>query len=113
MSPFDRRRFLEISAAALLAARDLRPTPPISRPARISDESGRVRAIGANYAWDWSIADDLFHLRDSVGRLVTTSTLQPIVVVSPPGDVNSRHAALGKLASHTVQPGAVTSTIRP
>jgi hypothetical protein len=108
MSPFDRRQFLQISAAALLAPPSLESGSQMSKPATVSNADGKVRVTGANYVWDWSSSTDEFQLQDSRGRLIATSPLQPVIVVSSPGDVRTRQVALGKPASHGVSPGAVS-----
>lgn len=109
MSPFDRRQFLQISTAALLVARGQDAAPQESRPAKTWIENERIRASGANYSWEWSLSTDEFHVRDSKGRLITGSTLQPMAVVSPPGDAVRRNVALGKLVSHSAGDGVVTA----
>jgi hypothetical protein len=106
MNVFDRRQFLGISAAALLVSGE-RGAADEPRPVRITEGNGGLRAVGKTYTWDWSPSDDRFRLQDSNGRLVTTSTLQPMVMVSPPGDVTTRHVALGKLASYTAHAGSM------
>ncbi|HEX5484217.1 MAG TPA: hypothetical protein VFZ08_16485 [Terriglobia bacterium] len=108
MALFDRREFLQISTAAFLAAADQGARAEESHPARITEEGGTLRATGANYQWEWSQAKDEFRLRDSKGLLIATSPLQPLVVVSPSGDTNTRHIVPGTLASHAARNGAVT-----
>jgi hypothetical protein len=106
MNSFDRRQFLQISAAALMAGAD-RGIAKEARPARITEGNGGPRAVGRTYTWEWSASDDRFRLQDSNGRLITTGTLQPIVMVSPRGDVATRHVALGKLASYNGNAGSI------
>ena len=108
MNSFDRRQFLQISAAALLAATDQGAQAEESRPARITEEGGTLRATGANYAWEWSPSSDHFRLLDARGLLIATAPLQPLVVVSPAGATSARHVVPGKPASHSAHDGAVT-----
>jgi hypothetical protein len=107
MTSFDRRQFLQISAAALTAGADARVSEE-AQPARIAEHGGALRVSGANYTWEWSPATDQFKLRDSAGRLVTSSILQPTVIVSPPGNMSTRRVTLGKFASRTSHRGAIT-----
>ncbi|HTV55711.1 MAG TPA: hypothetical protein VMI06_12455, partial [Terriglobia bacterium] len=107
MNPFDRRQFLQISAAALVAGADA-PAREEAEPARIAEHGGALRVSGANYIWEWSPSNDQFQLRDSAGRLITSSILQPTVIVSRPGSMSTRQVALGKVASHTIHKGAIT-----
>ncbi|MEJ2008895.1 MAG: hypothetical protein P8Z30_12205 [Acidobacteriota bacterium] len=108
MNQFDRRQFLEISAAALLAAAnsDAKAEEPSS--VKVSKADGTLRISGANYTWEWNQAEDRFRLLDSKGLLITASRLQPVVVVSAPGDTRSHHATQGKLASHEIRGGNAT-----
>jgi hypothetical protein len=107
MTLFDRRQFLEISAAALMTGLDRGPAEE-AQPARLSEHGGGLRVTGATYTWEWSPSKDQFQLHDSSGRLITTSPLQPMIIVSSPDHHGARHVGPGKLASHTVQPGAIT-----
>ncbi len=107
VSPFDRRQFLQLSAAALLTTANAGAAEDL-QPARITTHDGLVRAEAKNYAWEWSPSNDRFQLRDAKGLLIATSPLQPLVVVSAPGDTNARRFAPGKLASYSTQNGTVS-----
>ena len=107
MTRFDRRQFLQISAAALLAAADEGMVAE-SSPARIADENGTLRVTGMNYTWEWTRSSDQFCVLDSKGLRITASRLQPAVVISPPCDTRTRHTAQGKLASYEAHEGLVT-----
>jgi hypothetical protein len=108
MNQFDRRQFLEISAAVLLAAAS--PGAKAEEPSSVKVENGNetLRISRANYTWEWSPSDDRFDLRDGKGLLMTSSRLQPAVVGSGPGDRKNRHASQGILASHEVRGGTAT-----
>jgi hypothetical protein len=107
VSSIDRREFLQISAAALLAGAD-GVAAQERQAVRIAENGSALRASGAVYTWEWSPSNDQFQLRDSKGRLITTSPLQPMVIVSPESNGNSRHVTPGKFASRTLHPGAIT-----
>lgn len=108
MNSLDRRQFLQISAAALLAATDQSAQAAESRPARIAEQGGMLRVTGTSYTWEWSPSDDHFRLLDSKGLLIATAPLQPLVVVSLKGGIGARHIIPGKPASHSTHDGSVT-----
>jgi Glycosyl hydrolases family 31 TIM-barrel domain len=107
VSPLDRREFLQFSTAALLSAAG-QGAAEETRPARVTQKGGSLRAEGKNYAWEWVPSSDQFSLRDTNGRLVTTSILQPLVMTSPVGHSNIRRASPGKFVSHSVEGGGIT-----
>lgn len=100
MNPFDRRQFLEMSAAALLAAASSRETTEGASSLKVSEGNGSLRIAGENYAWEWTEATDEFHLHDSKGVLIATSKLQPVVVLSAKGETGNHRASSGKCVSH-------------
>jgi hypothetical protein len=107
MTTFDRRRFVQLSAGALLAAysSDLQAE---SRAAHISAKGDELRVSAANYSWEYSSKDDRFRMLDSKNRLMTSGTVQPAVVVAPAGNANGRKCQLGKLAHHQAANGRAT-----
>ena len=105
MSQFDRRQFLEISAAALLAAGNMDAKAEETSAVKIVSGDASLRVTGANYTWEWNQADDRFRLLDSKGLLMTSSRLQPVVVVSSTGSAGRRRAEPGKLVSHEARSG--------
>jgi hypothetical protein len=107
MAVFDRRQFLELSAAGLLAGSNRSPASN-AQPAQITEHAGWLRTSGAVYTWEWSPSTDEFHLRDSKGRLITSSPLQPMVVVSSARRGGARHVAPGKLTSRTIHGRTIT-----
>lgn len=108
MNQFDRREFLEISAAALLAAANVDAKTEQPMYVKVTHGSGTLRISGPNYIWEWSQSDDRFRLSDANAKLITTAPVQPAVVVSSAGDVKGRRASPGKLASHDVCGGSAT-----
>ncbi len=108
MNQFDRRQFLEMSGAALLAAAGSDAKAEEPSPVTVSNKNGTLRVTGANYTWEWSQADDQSRLLDSKGLLITSSRLQPVVVVSGPGNTRARRATEGKIASHEFHDGTAT-----
>lgn len=102
MNRFDRRQFLEISTAALMASVDSESKTEEPSAVRITSGHSILRVTGSNYTWEWKQADDQFHLLDSNGLLITRSPLQPVVVVTPSGDARTYRAVEGRVASHEV-----------
>lgn len=102
MSPLNRRTFVQLSTGALLAAAssNLRSQ---SEPPQISHQDGSIKVQGPHYSWEYSQADDTFHLRDSKNRLIASGTLQPAIVVAPAEDSTLRQCSLGKAAGHHVE----------
>jgi Glycosyl hydrolases family 31 TIM-barrel domain len=108
MNQFDRRQFLEMSAAALMAARASDAQAEEPSDVTVSDSNGTLRITGANYAWEWNQADDQFRLLDRKGLLIVTARVQPVVVVSARNKAGSRRVSHGTLASHEVHAKAAT-----
>ena len=102
MTTLNRRTFVQLSTGAMLAAASSR-LPGQSRPATISSTDGSVTVKSPNYSWDYSQADDTFHLRDSKKRLMASGALQPAIVVAPVEDPALRQCTPGKAAGHHVE----------
>ncbi len=101
MTAFNRREFLQVSTASLLAAKTRAPGFA-DVPARIQKRGNLVRAEGRDYIWEWSKDDDKFRLLDQ-HRLVTVSgKLQPAVIVQPPGKKDAHLCISGRPAGHEI-----------
>ncbi len=107
MTTFDRRRFVQLSTGALLAAysSELRAD---THAAEISTRDDSVRVTGANYSWEYSKKNDRFRLLDSRNRLIAAATVQPALVVAPTADAAGRQCTPGTLTQHQAKDGRVT-----
>jgi len=107
MNNFDRRQFLQTTAAScLLGTLGLRTweSPEIR-------ESGQSLTFeGKNYKWEWSAANDHFRIFDLHGRVLASGPIQPAVIVKQLGLSKDRRATPGKLESHEVQGNRVVWT---
>jgi hypothetical protein len=81
----DRRRFLQLSATPFVVA-GLSRRARGAQAASITENANGVRVQGKTYSWEYSPHSDLFRLFDTRGRIVTTGSLQPAIVVSSPSD---------------------------
>ncbi len=93
----DRRRFLQFSAASLLAG-DVLLNSSGAEAAEISTVGNTIRVEARKYSWEWSSDTDIFRLRDKQGRMVTEGVLQPAVLVKGSGD-RAPWCSAGKFAS--------------
>jgi len=109
MTPFNRRKFIQVSAASLLLNKvRLEGAPDTVH--RVIDFSKSVRARGPNYVWDWSQDTDHFRIVGPQGTLLASGPLQPMVVVEAVGQKDIRRAVAARLTSHEVQGNRVTWT---
>lgn len=106
MTDLDRRTFLQLSTGTLLAAAsaELRGQ---TKPAQVTSGDGRIRVEGAGYLWEYSPADDLFHLFDSQKRLMASGPVQPAIIVASAGEPANRRCTPGRLTAHVAQEGSV------
>ena len=74
MAFYNRREFLQASAASAYLFRTLKLDATPLAPAKVIDKGQVVRAEGRNYAWEWQPVTDSF-------RLLATPTL-PCGIVS-------------------------------
>src|SRR5215208_921368 len=75
----------------------------------ITEEGGRsARVEGEQYAWEWSMQDDRFSVRDARGRTIVRGTLQPAVAVSPRDGTGTNRCAGGMPVEHEARDNAVT-----
>jgi len=107
MSPFNRREFLQASAASLLL-KDLKAGTSPEAPARVKEQPDLVQVEGKDFRWDWSVSTDEFRLIDQYGLSIANGKMQPAVVVEPAGQKGVRRCVSGKLASHEVRDNALT-----
>jgi hypothetical protein len=96
----DRRQFLQLSAASMLAAEQTLNVAAVY-PAKITSSDKTVRAEGKNYTWEWSQENDRFRLLDRKGRRIVSGSLQPAVIVRAPGDRAPR-CSQGRFSSKSV-----------
>ncbi len=107
MRAFNRREFLQVSAASLLAAK-AEATITDAAPARIRKQGNLIRAEGRDYIWEWSTDDDKFRLLDQHQLVIVGGKLQPAVIVQPAGKKGSRLCESGKPAGCDVHDDAIT-----
>ncbi len=108
MVKFDRRQFLEISAASCLMGTMAFDTA--AQPGDIVDSGKSIRIERQHYVWEWSAETDRFRILDQRGRQLTSGPLQPAVVVQNAGKGGNRRSAPGKLESHHVEGNRVLWT---
>lgn len=106
MTLFDRRAFLQLSAAALLT--DSSPRKTEAAPAQISNQNQTLRVTGTNYVWEYSQGDDRFRLLDAKNRLIASGAVQPVVIVAPSSDATVRHCSAGQPIRRNVANGRAT-----
>ena len=102
----NRRRFVQISAGAMVASTSgwLQGAAPATN---ITSAGGRVKAVGINYVWEYLQAEDRFHLMDPRGRLIVSSTMQPLVVAAPIAEAATRCCSTGKVSEVKVESNRV------
>jgi len=100
MINFDRRQFLQTSAASCFLG-TLR-LGALGLP-EIRESGQSLTFEGKNYRWEWSAANDRFRILDLHGREVASGPVQPAVLVRQLGQSADRRSTPGKLASHEVQ----------
>ena len=85
MAFYNRREFLQASAASAYLFRTLKLDATPLAPAKVIDKGQVVRAEGRNYAWEWQPVTDRFRLLDRWGMVIAKGRLQPAVLVQPAG----------------------------
>ena len=103
MAFYNRREFLQASAASAYLFSTLKLNAAPSAPARIQETAKSVRVEGKNYAWEWSPEDDKFRLLDRWGMAIARGKLQPAVVVQPEGKPGTLVCMSGKPTHHEVR----------
>jgi len=107
MINFNRRQFIQASAATLLLG-GARLSAGSANPARVSQSGKLVRVEGENYNWEWSGENDRFRFTDKQGRVMAEGSLQPAVVVQAVGHRGVRRCTPGKVAKWDVKDNRVT-----
>jgi hypothetical protein len=102
MAFYNRREFLQASAASAYLFSTLKLDAQPSAPANINDTGKAVRVQGKNYAWEWSPENDQFRLLDRWGMTIARGKLQPAVLVQPEGTPGSLRCTSGKPARHEI-----------
>ena len=97
IGPMDRRTFVQISAATMMAMATRKLTGEALVP-EISTAAGQVKVVGSNYTWEYLQSEDRFQLSDAKGRLIVSSVMQPAVVVAPVAEARARRCTPGKVA---------------
>jgi hypothetical protein len=106
MTALNRREFIQASAASLLlegATTSASPARPNEKPA-----TNPLRVEKKNYIWEWAASDDRFRLLDKQGRMMTSGTLQPAVVVQSGSNKQARKCISGKPVGHSSKDDRVT-----
>src|SRR5664279_4202138 len=97
MGLMDRRTFVQLSTAAMMAAASRGLMGEGVAPV-ITSAGKLVKVVGGNYSWEYLQDEDRFRLSDAKGRLIASSVMQPAVVVAPASDADARSCAAGKVA---------------
>ena len=108
MAFYNRREFLQTSAASAYLFTTLKLDAQPFAPAKINDSGKAVRVQGKNYAWEWSPESDQFRLLDPWGMPIAGGKLQPAVLVQPAGKPGSLLCTSGKPASHEIRRNRLT-----
>ncbi|MGA8673450.1 MAG: hypothetical protein WB679_26485 [Terracidiphilus sp.] len=106
MTAYDRRTFLQLSAAAMLAATSRKLSCAADAPS-ITSTSASVVVKCSDYSWVYTQADDTFRLYDKRNRLMVSGRLQPLVLVALASEPNARQCSPGNAAGHRVEGGRV------
>lgn len=96
LSGCSRRTFMQISAAALVAAAS---RARADQAPQIAQGSDSIRVRGTGYTWEYARTQDRIRIADSSGRTVVTGSLQPAVVISSPGTPSQHSSAPGKVSA--------------
>lgn len=107
MTNFNRRQFIQASAASLLLG-GARLSASTANPARLSGSGKQVRVEGEDYNWEWSAENDRFRFIDKKGRVMAEGTLQPAVVVQAAGQHGARRCTPGRVAKWDVKDNLLT-----
>jgi hypothetical protein len=108
MAFYNRREFLQASAASAYLFSTLKLDAAPSAPAKIQETAKSIRVEGKNYAWEWSPETDQFRLLDRWGMAIARGKLQPAVLVQPAGKPGSLVCTSGKPARHEVRGNELT-----
>ena len=101
MSNFNRREFLEVTAASCLLGTVKVEGAPGAQP-RISEGGKSVRVEGVEYTWEWSKETDHLRVLDQWGLVIAEGALQPAVVVQPQKQKGAARCLAGKAAGWEV-----------
>lgn len=107
MTHFDRRQFMQASAATLFLS-GARLSASTANPARLSQSGKQVQVEGENYNWEWSGESDRFRFIDKQGRVMAEGSLQPAVIVQAVGQHGVRRCSPGKVAKWKLQENSLT-----
>lgn len=108
MAFYNRREFLQASAASAYLFRTLKLDATPLAPAKVIDKGQVVRAEGRNYAWEWQPVTDRFRLLDRWGMVIAKGRLQPAVLVQPAGKPGALLCTSSKVWNHEVQGNQLT-----
>lgn len=108
MAFYNRREFLQASAASAYLFGTFQIDAQSSAPAKIQEAGDTVRVHGKNYAWEWEPQTDRFRLLDPWGMTIAKGKLQPGVLVQSAGKQGSRLCTSGKPTSHKIQDNRIT-----
>lgn len=105
---YNRRDFLQASAASAYLLSTLHLDARPAAPAKIEETKNAVRVQGKNYTWEWERQTDQFRLLDPWGMTIAKGKLQPGVLVQPAGKPGSLHCVSGKSAHHEIHDNQLT-----
>lgn len=106
MESGNRRSFLKLSAAAWFFSNH-RPLSGRALQPAIASNDKEVTVTASSYKWEWSSEQDVFRLSDSKGRLITTGSVQPRVLVKSARGEAVQNSA-GTFAGHAVSDNQLT-----
>src|SRR5579863_3356384 len=102
MAIYNRREFLQASAASAYLLSTLQLDAHPATPARIEETANAVRVQGENYTLEWNPQTDQFRLLDPWGMAIAKGKLQPGVLVQPAGEPGTLQCVSGKPANHEI-----------
>ena len=105
MRTLTRREFAQLSTAAALSAGYGEAQPAGQTPVA-SKHAGGLEVKGGTYSWQYTEADDIFHLFDSERRLMVSGRVQPAIVVTRANAPST--STPGHLKNSRLEPGNVT-----
>src|ERR1019366_5915408 len=103
MAFYNRREFLQASAASAYLFSTLKLNAAPSAPAKIQETAKSVRVEGKNYAWEWSPEDDKFRLLHRWGMALARGPPHPAGLGNPAERPGPPVCPSGKPARHEVR----------
>jgi hypothetical protein len=94
MVQWNRRTFIECSAAALAVAY-ARPTFAAWGKLSIALTDGLLQVLASHYSFSWSQKNDTFEVNDASGKRIAWGPLQPTILTTAASDATRQSCSLG------------------